>query len=509
MASQVAGRGVRGWFRVNARLPIVLVLAALLTLLCWRLLMAPGLSAFDPETGRVIAASGLFSPAVLAGLLVDAPRIVTAFPPLGIFVLLVLGASVAERAGLFNALFKAGFSKLPYKLLTPVTVIIGLLAHQLGDALLAVYLPLAGAAYAARGRSPVLGILVAFAAFAGAFAGTITPGVPEVVLFQFTQSAANNTGGVWPVDLLGNWYIGLATAILYTGATWVISDRWLEPRWFSQSGAAEQDSSDAVALNRRLLPRERVALGYALLAAVLTCGACLFLIHAGFPAPESGSGSPILLSPFARAFPAVLALILLSAGWAFGAGTGALSAPGTVRASMIDGLAGLAPFILAAVVVAFILAAITLSHLDRVLMLMGAQVLQQVDAAPPVTLVSLVFVTALADLLVGSATAKWAVLAPIVVPMLMSTGISPSMATAAYRIGDSALNIVSPLNPYVALVLLYCRRWRQNLRLVDMLRALSPFAAAYLLIGAGIILIWSIAEWPPGPTTTFSYDHRR
>jgi aminobenzoyl-glutamate transport protein len=142
-------------------------------------------------------------------------------------------------------------------------------------------------------------------------------------------------------------------------------------------------------------------------------------------------------------------------------------------------------------------------------MLLGTQAMIEADLAPSATLVSFVFVTALADLIVGSATAKWAVLAPIVVPMLMSTGISPSMATAAYRFGDGALNIVTPLNPYLAFVLLSCRRWRPDFNLAQMFRALCPFAAVYLLLGAGIVLAWSLAELPPGPTSTFRYEEGR
>jgi aminobenzoyl-glutamate transport protein len=464
-----------------------------------------GLSAVDPISGHLITVD-ILSAKTLAHLLTQAPATVTAFPPLGIFLLLALGTAVADRSGLFAALVRGSLSIMPAALLTPVVILTGYLFHQISDALLLVYLPLSGAVFAARGRDPVLGILIAFAAFSGGFAASLGPGIPDIILLQLTEDAARSVAPDWRYALFGNWFILLAVAGLYAGATWAIAERWLEPRWFPRTPSTAEARPEAIELQASLKPAERMAMIWAGLAALAAALVFIAVIRWGASAPDGGHDLRAVLTPYFRAMPACLTLILLSAGWSYGAVTGTLTSPMAVHAAVVDGLARLAPFILFAILIALFLSVLHASRLDTVLMLSGARTLADAQLAPPLILMTIVLVTAVLDLLVGSATAKWAILAPIIVPMLMLLGISPDMSTAAFRIGDGALNIVSPLQPWIYLVVLYCRRWRPGFSLADALRNLAPFSAAYLVLGLMVVGIWSLAEWPVGPFSSFHYD---
>ena len=464
-----------------------------------------GLSAIDPVTGRLFTVE-ILSAKTFAVLLTKAPETVTAFPPLGIFLLLALGTSVADRSGLFAALVRGSLSRMPAALLTPVIVLAGFLFHQISDALMVVYLPLAGAIFAARGRDPVLGILIAFAAFSGGFAASLGPGIPDLVLLQLTENAARGVAPDWRFALFGNWFILLALAAAYTGATWAIAELWLEPRWFPPAALPVEHPTEPNDLRASLDPAERRAMIWAGLAALAAALVFAALVSQGTSTPDSARNVKAALAPYFHALPAGVTLILLSAGWSYGAATGTLSSLRAVHTAMVEGLARLAPFILFAILIAFLLSAVRASSLDTVLMLKGARALTDAHLSPPFILMAIVLITAILDLLIGSATAKWAILAPIIVPMLMLSGISPDMATAAFRVGDGALNILSPLQPYLPLVVLYCRRWRPQFGFADALRNLAPFSAGYLVLGLLVVGIWSIAEWPVGPYSSFGYD---
>lgn len=486
---------------IRATAPIIAALIALGVLGA----STSGMSAVDPGTGQIVTIKNALSPALLANLLVGAPAMVTAFPPLGVFLLLALGSSVAERSGLYVAMVRGGLAYLPGPWLTPTVFVTGLLAHQASDALIVVYLPLAGAAFEARGRDPILGVLTGFAAFSGAFAANLTPGIQDIVLLQLTEDAARNVAAGWLMNPLGNWYISLALAVAYTVATWLMTDLWLERRGFKRPQPLVEDGATAGPMGVALGAVERVGLGWALAAGLATGLALIGLIRLG-AAPSQVMPGVAGLQPYFRALPAILTLALLSAGGCYGALAGALSGPAAMRAAMIDGLARLAPFTFAAILIALGVATLHASHLDTVLMLKGGAAIADRRLSPLAALMILIVLTAAADLLIGSATAKWAILAPIVVPMLMSAGLSPEMSTAAYRVGDGPLNILSPLQPCLALVLMVCRRWRPRLRMADILPYLFPLAAVYLLIGSLIIQAWALSQWSPGPYARFDVE---
>ena len=186
-------------------------------------------------------AASLFSEANIGKLLVDMPRTMSGFAPLGLILVIMLGAAVAERSGMFSALIRASLANAPRAILTPIVAIIGMVSHHASDAAYVVFIPLAAIVYAAAGRHPVAGLAAAFAAVSGGYAGNITPGQIDVLLFGFTQEAARIVEPGWTMNPVGNWWFILSIVIVFTPAIWFITDKLVEPRLGKWGGEADAE----------------------------------------------------------------------------------------------------------------------------------------------------------------------------------------------------------------------------------------------------------------------------
>jgi len=451
-----------------------------------------------------VAVKSLLAPETLQAILTSAPSTATSFLPLGIVLIVALGAAVAERSGLFDALVRASLKRVADPLLTPSIVLIGLVAHQLSDALMVVYFPLAGLAFAAKGRSPVLGVITGFAAFSGGFAANLFPGEQDIVLFTLTHAAAKTFSPALTFNPLANWYFTAVLAATYLAVIWILTDKVLD-RYFNDIGLCDAAQMAAAADPRLSATEARGVRNAGLAAGLVVAGFCALLVAPGYqPLLEATLSGPARLEPAFKSLPVMLMLLFLSAGWAYGATTGGLKSGSQVVSAMSQGVSQLAPYILAAVLIAHLVALVRQSHLGEVLMLTGAAQLSHSSLPTPALVAILIMFTAFLDLVIGSASAKWAIMAPIVVPMFMLLGISPAMTTAAYRVGDGIGNILTPMMPCVALVLVCCQTWYKPFTFGNLVASMAPFAASFLLAGALIATGWSASPMPLGP---FSPPH--
>jgi len=209
--------------------------------------------------------------------------------------------------------------------------------------------------------------------------------------------------------------------------------------------------------------------------------------------------------PFYQSIAALLLTLLLACGWAYGKAAGTIRSHRDVVAMMGKGLEGMAPYLVLVFFAAHFVAMFGWSNLAPITAINGAAVLRSLDAPPALLLPLLTTASAWLDFLIASGSAKWTAVAPVAVPMLMLLGISPEMSTAAYRVGDTVTNLISPLNPYFVLVLLYCQRWNPRMRLGTLLSATLPFAIAFYLAGVVITAGWVALDLPLGPGTSVEY----
>lgn len=453
------------------------------------------------QDGRLtFSAHSLFSEENIAKLVTEMPRTLSSFAPLGQVLVIMLGAAVAERTGLLSALIRVSLRDIPRALLTPTVALIGMVSHHASDAAYVVFIPLAGLLYAAVGRHPMVGIAAAFAAVSGGFVGNITPGQTDILLFGFTQEAARIIDPDWTMNPLGNWWFILAAVFVLTPIIWVVTDRIIEPRLGPWGGEADDDLKAELARSA-VTDAERRGLRWAgVAAAAVVAGFAALALWPGYtPLIDESKTGPAQMQPFYGALVAGFMLLFLVSGIAFGRGTGAVRTASDVIDQMAGGVRAIAPYVVFVFFAAHFVAMFNWSRLGPIAAINGAEALKALALPPPLLLVSVQAFSSLLDLFIGSASAKWSAMAPVVVPMFMLLGISPEMTTAAYRMGDSYTNIMTPLMSYFPLVLGFCRRWDKAIGVGSLLAMMLPYALCFMVAGMGMTLAWTAFDLPLGP----------
>lgn len=511
--TEEGGQPRRGWLDRIERFgnalpdPVFIFLALILVLVAasvWTAAIA--WSAVNPMTGEVLRAESLLSEQNLRRLLVEMPATFTSFPPLGLVLVVMLGAAVAEKTGLFTALLGNSVRNLPRRFLTPSLFMVGVMSHHASDAAYIVLIPLAALVYAEAGRHPLAGIAAAYAGISGAFAGNYLPGQFDVLMLGITAAAARLIDPAFVLNPLGNWWFTLAIGLLFTPLAWFVTDRIVEPRlgkWKSEGEAAE-----LVAPVVELTPEQRKGLRRAGIAAfaIIALFALLALFPGFTPLIDGEADGPARYTPLYRALIAGFMLLFLASGWAYGAAAGTVRSHRDVVAMMADGMRSMAPYLVIVFFAAHFVAMFGWSNLGPVIAINGAEGLRALALPMPLLLVLLLLMSAIFDLFIGSASAKWAAMAPIVVPMLMMLGISPEMTTAAYRMGDSIFNIITPVASNFPLVLVMCQRWSPRFGVGSVIAMMLPYSIAFGCAGLLLVASWVALELPVGPAAPFGYS---
>lgn len=463
-----------------------------------------GWSAVNPVTGDTLAAKSLLAPENLERLIIGMPSTLTDFPPLGIVVTIIYGASVAERSGLFTTAIRAALLNAPKLILTPVIVITGMLSHHASDAAYVVVIPLAAVIFAAVGRHPLAGLAAGFAAVSGGYAGNLFPGAQDALLLGITEPAAHLIDPSYSVNIAGNWFFIVGVVLVFTPIVWFITDRIIEPRlgpWKPIEGAvATADEKTAITSDEK---RGLAFAGLTVLAMIALWALITALPGSPFVDPDAEAAQRF--NPLYKSLAAFFALTFFMSGAAFGIGARSVTSHRDLVRMMREGIVQLAPYLVLVFFAAHFVAMFNWSGLGPILAINAAEQLRQINMPAPLLLISVVLVSCFFDLFVGSASAKWSALAPIVVPMFMLLGISPEMTTAAYRMGDSVTNIATPLMSYFPLILTFAQRWDPRFGLGSLMSTMLPYAGAFLVAGLTMVALWVALDLPLGPGVGVHY----
>jgi aminobenzoyl-glutamate transport protein len=437
-------------------------------------------------------------------LFVEMPRTYTSFAPLGFALTIMLGASVAERSGLLTALMRASLGGLPKNVLVPMVFVLGMLATHANDAAYMVYVPLTAIVFAAAGRHPVLGLISGFAGAAVGLAGNLLPGQYDVLLLGITEQGARLLVPEWTMNPVGNWYFSIGIAVVFTTIGWWVLERVVAPRlgkWEGESGVADLAGVVLSAKEKQGLMAAGIA---ALVVAALMTS---LLMWPGFTPllDEAATGSQ-RTTPFFRSIAAMLFVLFLATGWAYGAVVGTIRTHRDLVGMMVKGLEVILPYLVLIFFAAHFVAMFGWSNLGPITAITGADQLRAMNAPPAVLLPILTTMSAWLDFLIASGSAKWAAMSPVATPMMMLLDVSPEMTTAAYRVGDTVTNLISPLNPYVVLTLVFAQRWVPSLKLGTMIALLLPLAIAFYFAGMALTAAWVALGIPVGPGAPVGYE---
>ena len=464
-----------------------------------------GWESVNPVTGDVLKAKSLLSAENLEKLFIEMPRTLANFPPLGIVLVIIYGASVAERSGLFTTAFRGMLLNAPRFILTPAVAVTGMVSHHASDASYVVVIPLAAVIFAAAGRHPLAGLAAGFAAVSGGYAGNLFPGASDALILGITEPAARLIDPTYGVTIAGNWFFSIGMVLIFTPIVWFLTDVVIEPRLKKRSLImAEGPRGDE---KQPLSAQEKRGLAFAglVLLAMIALWTTIALIP-GSPFIDLEAEPNQRLDPLYRSLVAFFALLFFLSGAAFGVGSGSVKSHRDLVTMMRDGIAQMAPYVVLVFFAAHFVAMFNWSGLGPILAVRGAEVLKEVAMPAPLLLITVVLVSCFFDLFIGSASAKWSALAPIVVPMFMLLGISPEMTTAAYRMGDSVTNIATPLMSYFPLILTFAQRWDPKFGLGSLMSTMLPYATVFLIAGLGMVAAWVYFDLPLGPGVGVHYE---
>lgn len=455
----------------------------------------------------MVAAASILSPENIQRLWVEMPQTFTHFHPLGYVLVVMLGAGVAERSGLFATAMRAGVRGAPKFLLTPAVAFVAMMGNLAADAAYVVLIPLAGVLYAAAGRHPVAGIAAAFAGVSGGFSANLLPGQLDALLFGITEAAAEQVAPGWDANIAGNWFFIAAMLIVFLPVIWFVTDVIIEPRlkrYSPADGEAMQNVGDADA---PLSAEEKKGLGRAGIATLFVIALwLLFVFGPGTPLiDEEAEIAQARLTPLYQSLVAGFFILFLITGWAYGSAVGTIKNHRDAVKMMSGAMGDLAYYLVLAFAAAHFVAMFNWSNLGLIFAVQGADAIRGSGLPMPALLALIVLFAAAINLLVGSASAKWALLAPVLVPMMMLLGVSPEMSTAAYRVGDSVTNIITPLMVYFPLVLTFCQRWRTDFGLGSLTAAMLPYSFWLMLFGVGMTFAWVYLDLPLGPGAAVEY----
>ena len=491
--------------RVGNRLPDPALLFFLLLIAVW--VCSAFASQFsydliDPRTGVAMEVENLLTGSSLTAFFSSMVKTFVGFHPLGVVLVAMLGIGVADHTGFIKAGLRALLSVTSPRVLTPMLLLIAIMSHSAVDAGYVLVIPLGGVIFQAAGRHPLTGIAVAFAGVSGGFSANFLPSALDPMLQGISQAGAQLLDPDIVLNPLNNWYFTSASTLLVVLLGWYVTDKIVEPRMANEQ--LDGDLAGAPALES-LSAKERRALRFALLAML---AGVIALIASAWPADSAWRADGALASagaPLMRSIVPLIFLFFLLPGVVYGYASGTVRNHRDIINGMTSAMSGMSYYIVMAFFASLFIAEFGRSNLGALVALQGAAWLQALALPGAITIIGIVLITGTVNLFVGSASAKWALLAPILVPMLMALGISPDLTQAAYRVGDSSTNIITPLMPYFPLVVVFCQRYVTQTGIGTVVAMMLPYAVGLLVVWTAFLLLYWWLGVPLGLQASYTY----
>ncbi|MCC5938306.1 MAG: AbgT family transporter [Lunatimonas sp.] len=493
--------------RVGNKLPDPAILFLVLMLVVWVMsaLLAPiDFGEIDPRTGEKLSIQNLLSGTQLAAFLSNMIQVFINFPPLGVVLLAMLGVGVAEHSGYINAGLKYLLGFTPPSLLTPILILVAIVSHTAADAGYVLVIPLGGVIFYAAGRHPMAGIAATFAGVSGGFSANFIPSAIDPLLQSFTQSAAQIIDPSVELNPLNNIFFTGLSSLVVIGVGWYLTDRVIEPRLYRS--APVDDQLEDVPKMEELQPKEKAAFKLATsVMLVFLVGLVLWAWPESSTMRDGAGNLTTSAAPLMKSIVPLIFLVFWFPGVVFGFASGNYTEMKHVVASMSKSMGSMSHYIVMAFFCALFIDAFTKSNIGALTALKGANFLQSLELPGQLTIVGIIVLSAFVNLLVGSASAKWALISPIFVPMLMQLGISPDLTQAAYRVGDSVSNIITPLLPYFPLVVIFCQRYVKSTGIGTLVSIMLPYTLVLLVTWTVFLLVYWALGIPLGLQSTYEY----
>ncbi|MEM0967329.1 MAG: AbgT family transporter [Verrucomicrobiota bacterium] len=492
--------------RVGNRLPDPVTLFALLAagvVLLSALVSVLGISLTTPSNGERVTAVNLLTIEGLRRMLTEAIDNFAAFPPLALVLVTMIGVGVAERSGFVSQGLRLLVLSFPRSLLTAAVVFAGIMSSIAADAGYVVLTPLGALLFASVGRHPLAGLAAAFAGVSAGYSANLLLTTLDPLLSGLSTVSAQLIDPDYVVRPTANYYFMIASTFFLTAVGTFINNRFVEPRlgeWKPPLGFEEEFGET---LDRSISPREKKALltSSVVFLGLLAIIGLLFIPENGlFRTTEQGA------KPFFDSLVMLMMILFLAVGLTYGWMVGSIRNDKDAVSMMSASLGTMGGYIVLAFFAAQFVAYFQWSNLGLMVAVGGADVLDKVGLTGWPLVVLFVLMAAVINLFIGSASAKWSVMAPVFVPMLMLLGYSPELAQLAYRVGDSTTNIITPLMPYFPVIICFAKRYVPDAGMGTLFSAMLPYSIGFTILWVIMMMVWVSLGIPIGPDAPIHYN---
>lgn len=452
----------------------------------------------NPGTGESITIVNLISRDGLHRILLEMVDNYTGFAPLGIVMVAMLGIGIAESSGLIKSAINLLLIKAPPSSITFLIVFTGILSNVASDLGYILIIPLAGIIFHSLGRHPIAGMAAAFAGVSGGFSANLLIGTIDPLLAGLSTEAAKIVDPDYYVLPTANYYfMAASTLVISFAGTWV-TKAVVEPRLGKYTGNVEKEEISNLGVD------ERKGLKWAGLVLLLFT----VLIAAGL-IPDNGllrgPDNTILHSPVLKGFIAVLFIVAGSCGIVYGYVSGTFKKHQDVISGMNSSFKGLIAFLVLVFFAAQFVAWFKWSNLGIMIAVKGAAFLQSADLGLIPLVILFIIISGIINMFMGSASAKWALMGPVFIPMFMLLGYTPELSQAVYRIGDSITNLISPMMSFFALIIVYFEKYDSKSGIGSLMATMLPYSIAFFVAWTLLIIAWILFGLPLGPGAGLYY----
>ena len=431
----------------------------------------------------------------------------TSFAPLGVVLTAMLGIGVAEKSGVLSAAVRGMVLGASKNMVTVVIVFAGIMSNTASELGYVVLIPLAGVVYYSLGRHPLAGMAAAFAGVSGGYSANLLIGTIDPLLAGITEEAARLIDPTYSVTATANWYFMAVSVALVTIVGWAVSTYIVEPKL----GAYNKDDADPTVLEKAsaapLTPLEKKGLKVTGLVLLGVVGVMLLTVVPSWGILRDPVTGDAMRSPFFSGFAVWILIFFLAMGWAYGRVVGTVKNDRDVIDGMSQAMGSLALYMVIIFFAAQFVAFFNWSNIGSITAVKGAQMLESAGLTGPIVFIGFIIICAIVNLSIGSASAQWAMTAPIFVPMLMLVGYSPEVIQAAYRIGDSTTNIITPMMSYFGLILAWAVRFDKKVGIGTMIAMMLPYSIFFTIAWTILFFLWVFGiGLPVGPGAPTFYS---
>jgi aminobenzoyl-glutamate transport protein len=454
-----------------------------------------------PGTKEIVRPVNLLTQEGVHRILEEMVENFTSFAPLGIVLVAMLGIGIAEQSGLINSIIRMLVLNSPKHLLTFVIVFAGVLSNIASDVGYVLLIPLAGVIFLAVGRHPIAGMAAAFAGVSGGFSANLAIGTVDPLLAGLSQEAARILDPSYEVNPTANYFFMVASTFVIALAGTLVTEKIVEPRL----GEYKKNENDGELALDKISAVEKKGLLWAAVTFLV-----ILIITLIEVIPEDGffrgADGGVLSSPLIKGVVAMLFITAGGMGLAYGFATGKYKNDSDVVKGMAASMKTLGTYLVLVFFAAQFVAYFKWSNLGIIIAVKGAGLLMSFDIGLIPMMILFILLSAAINMLMGSASAKWAILAPIFIPMFMIMGYSPELSQVVYRIGDSVTNVISPMMSFFALIIAFVQKYDSEAGIGTIVAAMVPYSITFLFFWIILLIVWLMLGIPLGPDAGIHYS---